>query len=208
MTETTPIERRNVLLEGDAPLTSVEKDMFAYFGVNAKIRPPYRILNPQNIVVGDMTSIREGCHINAFTDLSFLMEYIDPRYRGEFDPENYQYESRIEFGRECQIGRFVFMSCTSSIFIGNNVLFSERVFVGDNNHGYDRPHVPIMQQANSKGTPVSIGAGSWVGVGAAIMRGVEIGENCVVGANSVCRGGNYPSHSVIGPPSAVVLTRG
>jgi acetyltransferase-like isoleucine patch superfamily enzyme len=135
------------------------------------------------------------------------MDYIDPAYRGDFDRSAYVYESRIEIGRENQIGRFAFMSCTSRIILEDNVLVSERVFIGDNNHGFSHPEVPIMQQPNSRNQPVSIGRGSWIGAGAAILAGTNVGRNCVVGANSVCRGANYPSHSVIGPASAQVLYR-
>jgi acetyltransferase-like isoleucine patch superfamily enzyme len=203
----TPIEKINILLEKQTPLTEEDKRLFAYFGVNAKILPPYRILNPQNIVIGDVTAIREGCHINAFTDLSFLMDYIDPKYRNDFDSVDYIYESRIEIGRENQIGRFAFFSCTSSITLEDNVLLSERVFIGDNNHGFKHPEVPIMQQPNGRGRPIKIGKGSWIGTGAAILPGARVGRNCVIGANSVCRGEEYPSHSVIGPESAKILYR-
>lgn len=202
-----PIAGSNFLLEKATPLTSEEKERFAYFGVNAKILPPLRILNPQNVVIGDRTAIREGCHINAFSDLSFLMNYIDKRYRSDFSEDQYRFESRIEIGRENQIGRFVFMSCTNSITLQENVLISERVFIGDNNHGFSHAEVPIMQQPNKPGKPVVIGNGSWIGVGAAILAGAKIGKNCVVGANSVCRGGDYPSHSVIGCEGARVMYR-
>jgi acetyltransferase-like isoleucine patch superfamily enzyme len=207
MSRQTPIEHANVLLEKSTPLTNEEKNLFAYFGVDAKILPPLRILNPQFIVIGDVTAIREGCHINAFSDLSFLLDYIDEKYRGDFNPADYRYEPRIEIGRENQIGRFAFMSCTGSITLEDNVLLSERVFIGDNNHGFSHPHVPIMQQPNKRGRPIVIGKGTWIGVGAAILTGTRVGRNCVVGANSVCRGDTYPSHSVIGPDSAKVLYR-
>jgi acetyltransferase-like isoleucine patch superfamily enzyme len=207
MSRQTPIERANVLLEKNTPLTNEEKNLFAYFGVDAKILPPLRILNPQFIVIGDVTAIREGCHINAFSDLSFLLDYMDEKYRGDFNPADYRYEPRIEIGRENQIGRFAFMSCTGSITLEENVLLSERVFIGDNNHGFSHPHVPIMQQPNKRGRPIVIGKGTWIGVGAAILTGTMIGRNCVVGANSVCRGDTYPSHSVIGPDAAKVLYR-
>lgn len=207
MAPATPIESANVLLEKQTPLTSEDKELFAYFGNNAKILPPYRILNPQNIVIGDFTAIREGCHINAFSDLSFLMNYIDERYRDDFSPSDYRYQSRIEIGRANQIGRFAFMSCTASITLEDNVLVSERVFIGDNNHGFSHPEVPIMQQPNGRGEAVMIGKGSWLGAGAAILKGTRVGRNCVIGANSVCRGGDYPPHSVIGPESAKVLYR-
>lgn len=207
MSRKSPIELGNDLLEGTEPLTSEDKKRFAYFGVDAKILPPYRILNPGHIVIGDVTAIREGCHINAFADLTFLRRYIDDRFRDAFDPADYIYDSRIEIGRENQIGRFAFMSCTNSINLGDNVLVSERVFIGDNNHGYAHPQVPIMQQPNQRGQAVSVGRGSWIGVGAALLPGVRLGENCVVGANSVCRKGDYPARSVIGPAAAEVLYR-
>jgi acetyltransferase-like isoleucine patch superfamily enzyme len=207
MTSRSPIEKKNVLLEKTEPLTSEDKAQFAYFGVNAKIIPPLRILNPGNLIIGDYTAIREGCHLNAFQDLSFLLDYVEPRYRQDFDGQDYKYESRIEIMRECQIGRFAFMSCTRSILIEQNVVLSERVFIGDNNHSFSHPQVPIVQQPNSAGDPVVIGRGSWIGVGAAILAGTKLGQNTVVGANSVVRGGSYPSHSVLGPPTAEILYR-
>jgi acetyltransferase-like isoleucine patch superfamily enzyme len=207
MSTPSPIAQQNRLLEKTTPLTPEDKAMFAYFGVAAKILPPFRILNPQRISIGDKTAIREGCHINAFIDLSFLMDYIDPRYRGEFSAEQYRYDPRIEIGREVQIGRFAFMSCTQSIVIGDNVVLSERVFLGDNNHTFSHPEVPIVQQPNQPGEPVVVGRGSWIGVGAALLAGTQLGRNCVVGANSVCRKSVFLSHSVIGPEPARVLFR-
>jgi hypothetical protein len=63
-----PLEKTNFLLEKMTPLTNEDKDRFAYFSIDAKILPPLRILNPQNIVISDVTSIREFCHFNAFRD--------------------------------------------------------------------------------------------------------------------------------------------
>jgi acetyltransferase-like isoleucine patch superfamily enzyme len=193
----TPIEQKNVLLEGSTLLTSAEKAQFAYFGEGAKIIPPYRILNPGRIHIGDKTAIREFCHINAFADLSHLMDYIDEQFRGDFRAEQYQFDAEIFLDREIQIGRFAFMSCTKSIRLERNVLLSERVFIGDNNHSYAHPDVPIMQQPNRQGDPVSIGAGSWLGVGVSILAGTRLGPNCVVGANSVVRGGVHPARTVL-----------
>ena len=207
MTQRTPIETANDLLEGTEPLASADKARFAYFGVNAKILPPYRILNPQNIRIGDRVAIREGCHINAFRDLTFIHDYVEEKYRGELNRDDYHYDGHITIDHTCQIGRFVFMSCTKSITIEDHVVFSERVFVGDNNHGFRHPHVPIMQQPNDKGEPVVIGRGSWIGVGAVLLPGTVLGRNCVVGANSVVKRGQYPSHAVIAPPAAEVLFR-
>jgi acetyltransferase-like isoleucine patch superfamily enzyme len=207
MTRPSPIAEKNVLLEKTTPLTDEDKRLFAYFGEGAKIAPPLRMLNPHRIVIGDRTAIREGCHINAFIDLSFLIDYIAPEHRASFTREQYLYDPRIEIGREVQVGRFAFMSCTRSIVIERNVVLSERVFIGDNNHSFTHPDVPIVQQPNKPGEPVIVGQGSWIGVGAALLAGTRLGQNCVVGANSVCRGDTFPSHSVIGTEPAKLLYR-
>jgi acetyltransferase-like isoleucine patch superfamily enzyme len=202
-----PIERKNFLLNKSTALTSREKRMFGHFGVNAKIKPPYRILNPHRIFIGDQTSIQEHAHINAFEDLSFLRQYIAPQFQNDFPAEDYLYDSRIEIGRENQIGRFFFVSCTSSIRLDDNVLISERVFIGDNNHSFSHPDVPIMQQPNKVGSPVRIHYGSWVGTGAVLLAGTEIGRLSVVGANSICKD-KFPDFSVVGPePSKLLFTR-
>jgi len=200
-----PIEKRNILLEKNSPLTNEDKKLFAYFGEEAKILPPYRILNPQCISIGSRTAVRGGCHINAFRDLSFLLAYVHDQYRNDFDPEEYRYDPVIEIGRENQIGRFAFMSCTASITLEDNVLLSERVFIGDNSHGHSHPDVPIMQQPNQRGRPIRIGAGTWLGVGASILAGTRLGKNCVVGANSVVRGGEFSDHVVIACEGAKVV---
>ncbi len=199
-----PIEKKNVLLAGNSPLTARQMKLFKYFGVGAKIKPPYRILNPHRISIGDRTSIQEYSHINAFQDLSFLMEYLDKKYKKKFKTQDYRYDASIEIGGACQIGRFFFASCTRKIKLYDHVLLSERVFIGDNNHTYAHKQVPIMQQPNSRGESIEIKSGSWVGVGASILKGTRLGENCVVGANSVVEG-VFPSHAVIGQERAKLL---
>jgi acetyltransferase-like isoleucine patch superfamily enzyme/SAM-dependent methyltransferase len=199
-----PIAKSNILIDKETPLTSKEKNMFAYFGVNAKIKPPMRILNPQRIIIGDTTSIQEYCHVNAFEDLRFLRRYISKQYKDDFNDSDYLYDSKIEIGRENQIGRFFFLSCTNHVLLEDNVLISERVFIGDNNHSFNHPHVPVMQQPNKKGNPIAIRRGSWIGVGAVILPATEIGSFSVVGANSVCQG-VFPDYSVIAAERAKLL---
>lgn len=194
----------DVLLEKDTPLTDDEKKLFGSFGIGARIRAPFRILNPQRIFIGDYVSIREELYLHAYQDLTKLHAYIDERYKGDFDLSSYLYDSRIVIGREVQIGRNFFISCTNSVEIGRNVTISERVFVGDNNHSFSHPEVPIMQQPNKVGRPIVIGPGSWIGAGASILGGTKLGKNNVVGTLSVVKG-EFPDHAVIGPAPAKLL---
>lgn len=194
----------STVIEKNTELTSEEKRLFSHFGEHSKIRPPFRILNPERIIIGDYVSIREELYLHAYTDLSYLLGYVDPKFRGDFNPADYHYDAHIKINREVQIGRNFFISCTNYVEIGRNVTISERVFVGDNNHTYSHPHVPIMQQPNQVGRPVHIGSGSWVGAGVAILAGTQLGRNNVVGANSVVQG-KFPDYAVIGTEPAKLL---
>lgn len=194
----------DVLLEKNEPLTEEEKKLFGRFGAGAKIRPPFRILNPHRIFIGDNVSIREDCYLHAYEDLTKLHEFVEERYKGDFDLAQYRYYSRIEIDREVQIGRNFFISCTKSVSIGRNVTISERVFIGDNNHSFSHPGVPIMQQPNKVGRPVFVGPGSWIGAGASLLPGTRLGRNNVVGTLSVVKG-EFPDYAVIGPEPAKLL---
>lgn len=194
----------DILIEKNEPLTAAEKKLFGEFGVGAKIRPPFRILNPQRIFIGDYVSIREESYLHAYEDLTKLHPFIEVRYQKDFDLAQYRYDSRIVIGREVQVGRNFFISCTNSVEIGRNVTISERVFIGDNNHSFAHPEVPIMQQPNKVGTPVLIGSGSWIGAGASLLPGTRLGKNNVVGTLSVVKG-EFPDHAVIGPEPAKLL---
>ena len=94
----------DVLLEKNEPLTEEEKKLFGSFGVGAKIRPPFRILNPHRIFIGDYVSIREECYLHAYEDLTKLHAFIEDQYKKDFDLSQYRYDSRIVIGREVQVG--------------------------------------------------------------------------------------------------------
>lgn len=51
-----------------------------------------------------------------------------------------------------------------------------------------------------------IGNNVFIGINSIVLMGTEIGDNCIIGAGSVCTG-NYPSNSVIaGNPAKVILS--
>ena len=198
------VSRKDTLLESNEPLTAEDKKLFKYFGVNAKIRPPYRILNPERISIGDHVSIREESYLHCYQDLSGNYKFIAEEYKKDFNIEDYYYDSELIIGNEVMIGRNLFISCTKQIVIENNVTISERIFIGDNNHTFNHKYVPIMQQPNKQGTPIFIGQGSWIAAGAVITHGTKLGRNTVVGANSVVQG-EFPDYAVIGNEKAKLL---
>lgn len=196
--------KSDILIEKTEPLTTEEKKLFKYFGVNAKIRPPFRILNPDKISIGDNVSIREEAYIHCYKDLSGNYNFIDTKYKNDFKIEDYYYDANLIIDKEVQIGRNLFISCTNSITIENNVTISERIFIGDNNHSFNHKYVPIMQQPNKKGEPVLIGQGSWISAGSVILHGTKLGRNNVIAANSVVQG-EFPDYAVVGNEKAKLL---
>ena len=66
-------------------------------------------------------------------------------------------------------------------------MFASNVFITDFSHGYDRADVPYKYQGLSRIAPVTIKKGSWIGQNVVILPGVTIGENVIIGANSVVR---------------------
>ena len=69
--------------------------------------------------------------------------------------------------------------------IGDHTMFANGCFVGDAEHRYDDPDLPITWQGFTSKGPVEIGANCWFGVNCAVASGVRVGERCVIGANSV-----------------------
>ncbi len=109
----------------------------------------------------------------------------------------------LVIGDRCVIGARCTVTAHESIEIGDDVWFGQGVFVSDASHGYQDPEVPVGRQLG-KHQPVSIGAGTWIGHGAMVLPGTQIGRNVVVGAGSVVRG-EIPDHAVVaGIPARVV----
>ncbi len=109
----------------------------------------------------------------------------------------------LTIGDRCVIGRGSHIVAHESITIEDDVWTGPYVYVTDQNHGYEDPGTPIGNQFPIN-RPVRIGAGSWVGAGAIILPGANIGRNVVVAAGSVVRG-EVPDRCVVaGVPAKIV----
>jgi len=113
-------------------------------------------------------------------------------------------EARIEIGRGCFLNRGVMLAALDRIEIGDHVMFANHCFVGDADHRYDDPDRPVTWQGFSSEGPVRIRSNCWFGVGCVVTSGVEIGERCVVGANSVVTRDLPPGVIAAGTPAKVI----
>ena len=106
-------------------------------------------------------------------------------------------------GSRCVIGRGSHIIAHHSIDIGDDVFTGPYVYITDQNHSYADPDIPVGRQWPVN-APVSIGAGTWLGTGAVILPGADIGAHVVVAAGAVVRG-KVPDRCVVaGIPARVV----
>jgi acetyltransferase-like isoleucine patch superfamily enzyme len=90
------------------------------------------------------------------------------------------------------------VTAVHSCEIGDDVLIAEYVVIRDQDHStITRP----ISSAGFVSAPVRIGHDVWLGAKATILKGVTIGDGCVVGAHALVRS-DAPRYSlVIGVPA-------
>lgn len=116
--------------------------------------------------------------------------------------DNAEHDFRnLEIGSNCYVGKAVYFDLPNPVVLEDEVVVSGRVTflthadTGSRMMSYWYPRV--------EGS-VRIGRGSWIGAGAIILPGVELGECCVVGAGAVVHR-SWPARSVIaGVPARLV----
>ncbi len=107
---------------------------------------------------------------------------------------------RVRKGATCIIGNNSSVNCNNMIAcrerieIGNDVMLSPNVQIYD--HDHDFRAVGGVKAGKYRTAPVKIGNNVWIGANTVILRGTEIGDNCVIGAGCVVNG-KYKEGSVI-----------
>lgn len=86
---------------------------------------------------------------------------------------------KLTIGSDCWVGEGVWILNLEPVTIGDNTCVSQSVLLCTGSH--DR-RSPIFAYDNA---PITIGDGVWVAVRATILRGVTLGDRCVVGAGEL-----------------------
>jgi acetyltransferase-like isoleucine patch superfamily enzyme len=110
-------------------------------------------------------------------------------------------------GDNCGIAENCFFGAAGGIEIGNDVIIGQNVRFHSENHNFNDLSVLIrLQGVSQKG--IKIGNDCWIGSGATFLDGAQLGDGCVVAANSVVTK-NFPNNSVIaGVPAKIIRKRG
>ncbi|WP_196210803.1 DapH/DapD/GlmU-related protein [Citrobacter sp. Res13-Sevr-PEB04-36] len=90
------------------------------------------------------------------------------------------------------------------IIIEDDVLIGSSVHIYVSNHIFSDTLLPISKQGHSDVKSVILKKGCWVGANVTILPGVVVGENSVVGANSIVTKNIPPFTVVAGNPARFI----
>lgn len=91
--------------------------------------------------------------------------------------------ANIRIGDNSQIGINCIMD--NDIIIGNDVTMGPDVIIYTSSHEYKDLEIPINQQGEKPHQQVYIGNNVWIGARSIILPGISIGDNSIIGANTV-----------------------
>jgi len=113
------------------------------------------------------------------------------------------HEGVVEIGAKTVIGQECTISAYQRVRIGEQCVIADRAMFIDFDHGVVEVERPIRLQGIYK-RDVEVGSNVWIGYGACILRGVRVGDNAVIGTNSVVTR-DVPANAVVGGVPARVL---
>lgn len=153
------------------------------------LRLPIDIRGKKGIDFGTGLTTGYGCRIESFSEDG---------------------SKTLFFGNNVQINDYCHINALKSVRIGDNVLIASKVFITDLEHGSyvgdendSRPD-SIVKDRPLSSKPVVIENNVWIGELCSVLPGVIIGENSIIGANSVVTK-SIPANSIaVGNPAKVI----
>jgi acetyltransferase-like isoleucine patch superfamily enzyme len=116
------------------------------------------------------------------------------------------HEGVVEIGEKTVMGQEVTISAYRRVRLGRECVIADRAMFIDFDHGVVEVERPIRSQGIYM-RDVEVGSNVWIGYGACILRGVRVGDNSIVGTNSVVTR-DVPANAVVaGIPARVIRMR-
>jgi acetyltransferase-like isoleucine patch superfamily enzyme len=113
------------------------------------------------------------------------------------------HEGEVEIGAKTVMGQECTISAYQHVSIGRECILADRVMLIDFDHGVTEVDRPIRLQGIYK-RDVRVGHNVWIGYGACVLRGVAVGDNSIVGTNSVLTK-DVPENAVVGGAPARLI---
>jgi acetyltransferase-like isoleucine patch superfamily enzyme len=170
------------------------------------------------VVIGDQAKISEGVVLEGNVRIgtrSSVQKFVEISGNVEIGPETtvgaYSYLSTmpsasLTIGKDVLVNAYSVIGASERVIIEDHCIFAAYVQITDASHGIRNP-AQLTKHAEWERAPIHIHRNVWLGSGAMVMMGVEIGEGCVVGAKALVNR-SLPRMSVAyGIPAEVVRTR-
>lgn len=158
----------------------VHPERFASYGEGALVHPPLEVHEPGRITIGAGTYILAGARIACAPS------------------------GTVTIGARTYLGRDLTIVCAGEVFIGDDVMGSDRLLFADTAADPRDPAAPVALQPPADPRPVRIGNGVFLGTGAMVLAGVEVGEGTLIGAGAVLTASVPPNCVVGGNPARVI----
>lgn len=155
----------------------------AKMGKNSYISPGYDIfgIKIKGVVVGDNVLIGRNAVIGTVKN-----------------------HAKISIGNGSNIGRFSNISSAKNIIIGKKCLISYNVSILDHDHVLDKKNISPIDSSITQGKEIIISDDCFIGAHSFILKGVKLGKQCVIGANSVVTK-SFPNYSIVaGNPAKLI----
>jgi len=114
--------------------------------------------------------------------------------------ENVVIGDRSQIGANCKM--------ENDLIIGDDVVMGPDIVIMSSSHAYNRLDIPINKQGALPRRPPKIGNDVWIGTRVVILPGVTIGDQAVIGANTVVTKDVPPKAVFAGCPGRVIRWRG
>ncbi|MEO1803009.1 MAG: acyltransferase [Cyanobacteria bacterium J06629_2] len=112
------------------------------------------------------------------------------------------FQPKIEIGANTYINRNTIIDAITLIKIGRDCAIAPNCYITDHDHGLDS-HLPPLQQPMIAQQTI-IGDRVWIGANATILKGVQIGNDALVGAGSVVTK-DIPEKAIVAGVPAKIL---
>lgn len=99
----------------------------------------------------------------------------------------------LKIGAGTYFNRYCMISAHESVTIGKQCFFGPGVKIFDNNHQFSKEEGVSTELSTA---PIVIGNHCWIASDAIILKGANIGDNCVIGAGCIIQG-EIPSGTLV-----------